>query len=347
MREIAERARVSLGTVSHVINGTAAVRDPLRQRVMQAIRDMSFQPSQLARGLRRNSTNMLGMVIPDITNPFFPAVVRGVEDVAYKCSYRVVLCNTDNDPAKEQSYLDELRSYRPAGLLVIPAAGSNLSAELGPAGASGPVICIDRCPADWKGDAVLVANEEGAYEATEYLFRMGHRRVATITGPLHLTNAIGRLAGFQRALSEHGIRLAPEYIQEGEFDRSSGHRIGFRLLNMLPRPTAIFAANDLMALGLLVAARELGIRCPEDLSIIGFDNLDFAALTNPELSSVHQSGYQLGATAARLLVERIGGKRGHAERVVLPTELKIRNSVASPRDADDSKGHGISIRGSE
>ena len=130
MRQIAERAEVSIGTVSHVINGTAKVREKLRLRVVEAIRSLGYQPSQLARGLRRNQTSMLGMIIPDVTNPFFPAVVRGVEDVAYKRSFRVVLCNTDNDPHKEISYLNELRSYRPAGLLVIPAAESHITAQL-------------------------------------------------------------------------------------------------------------------------------------------------------------------------------------------------------------------------
>ena len=145
MKQIAERAQVSLGTVSHVVNRTAPVRERLRVRVLEAIRSLGYQPSQLGRGLRRNSTNMLGMVIPDILNPFFPGVVRGVEDVAFKGSFRVVLCNTDNDPGKEKAYLDELRSYRPAGLLVIPSAGSNLSAELGPpTPTSVPVVCIDR-----------------------------------------------------------------------------------------------------------------------------------------------------------------------------------------------------------
>jgi LacI family transcriptional regulator len=334
MKQIAERAQVSLGTVSHVINGTAPVRDRLKQRVLEAMRGLGYKPSQLARGLRRNSTNMLGMVIPDITNPFFPGVVRGVEDVAFKGSYRVVLCNTDNDPAKEKAYLDELRSYRPAGLLIIPAAESNLSAELGPPSPDRvPIVCIDRRPAEWQGDAVLVANEEGAFAATEYLLKMGHTRLATIAGPSHLTNAVGRLNGFRKALQKSGIKLIPEYIQEAQFDRSSGYRSAIRLLSMLPRPTAIFAANDLMALGAFLAARELRLRCPEDISIIGFDNLDIAMFTDPPLTSVHQSGYQLGATAARLILERIKGKKGRAQQIVLPTELKIRNSVAPPHDS--------------
>ncbi|MGA8232917.1 MAG: LacI family DNA-binding transcriptional regulator [Candidatus Acidiferrales bacterium] len=331
MKHIAERAQVSLGTVSNVVNGTTPVREHLRERVLEAIRTLGYQPSQLARGLRRNSTNMLGMVIPDITNPFFPGVVRGVEDVAFKGSYRVVLCNTDNDPAKEQAYLDELRSYRPAGLLVIPAVESNLAAELGlPMPSHVAVVCIDRRPADWKGDAVLAANEEGAFQATEHLLNMGHTRVASICGPSHVTTALERLAGFRKALAKQGVRIPPEYIQEAKFDRESGYRSAMCLLTMSPRPTAIFAANDLVALGALMAARELGLNCPKDVSVIGFDNLDIGMFTDPALSSVHQPGYQMGARAARLILERIKGKKGRAQQIVLPAELRLRNSVAPP-----------------
>ena len=328
MRQIAERAEVSIGTVSHVINDTAKVREKLRQRVLEAIRSLGYQPSQLARGLRRNQTSMLGMIIPDITNPFFPAEVRGVEDVAYKRSYRVVLCNTDNDPDKEMSYFNELRSYRPAGLLVIPAAESEIAAPLKLLATSGPpVVCLDRRPSGWNGDVIVVANEAGAYRATRHLLQMGHKQLAVITGPLHLANASERLRGFKRAVAEAKVNIEPEYIQEARFERNSGYEAAMRLLRMLPRPTAIFACNDLMALGVLLAARESGLRCPEDLSIVGFDNLDVAEFTAPALTSVHQPGYQLGTTAARLLLERIDGLKAPPKRTVLQTELKIRNSV--------------------
>lgn len=331
MKQIAERAQVSIGTVSHVINGTASVRDKLRRRVLDAIASLGYQPSQLARGLRRNSTNMLGMVIPDITNPFFPRVVRGVEDVAFEASYRVVLCNTDNDSVKEKAYVDELRSYRPAGLLVIPAAQRSLSFNSEyPMAAGLPAVYLDRRPAGWRGDAVVAANEEGAFQATSYLVKAGHTRLAMLTGPSHLTNASERLAGFRRAISQHKIRIGQEYVQETRFDRETGYRASMRLLRMLPRPTAIFASNDMVALGTLLAIREMGLKCPRDISVMGFDDLEFGMFTDPALSSVHQSGYQLGATAARLLLERILGTRLSSRQVVLPTELRIRNSVAPP-----------------
>jgi DNA-binding LacI/PurR family transcriptional regulator len=334
MRQIAERAKVSIGTVSHVINETAAVRPKLRERVLEVIRSMGYQPSALAQGLRKNRTNMLGMVIPDITNPFFPSVVRGVEDVAYKRSFRVILCNADNDPAKEASYVSELRSYRISGLLIIPAGGADIVDHLKAyASASVPVVCIDRVPDGWKGDAVLVANTEGAYQATRYLIQMGHKRLAVISGPLGLTNSAERLQGFTCALNEAGIAIEPEFVQESRFDTVSGYQAALRLLRMLPRPTAIFACNDLMAFGVLQAARELGLRCPEDISIAGFDSLEFTKFTDPSLTSVYQPGYQLGATAARLLLERVDGLRSAPKKVVLPTDLKKRNSVGPPHAA--------------
>ena len=344
MRQIADRAGVSIGTVSHVINETATVRPKLRGRVLEAIRSMGYQPSALAQGLRKNRTNMLGMVIPDITNPFFPGVVRGVEDVAYKRSFRVILCNADNDPSKEESYVRELRSYHIAGLLIIPAAGADIASHLRAyASASVPVVCIDRVPDGWKGDAVLVANAEGAYLATRHLIEMGHKRLAVIAGPLGLTNAAERLKGFTRALNEARIEIEPEFVQEARFDTASGYQAALRVLRMLPRPTAIFACNDLMAFGVLQAARELNLRCPDDVSIAGFDSLEFTKFTDPSLTSVYQPGYQLGATAARLLLQRVDGLRSAPKKVLLPTELKRRNSVGPPSAAAmDKSGQSMS-----
>lgn len=341
MRQIAERAEVSIGTVSHVINGTAKVREKLRQRVLEVIRSLGYQPSEVARGLRKNQTSMLVMMIPDVTNPFFPAVLRGVEDVAYKSSFRVVLCNTDNDRRKEISYLNEMCSYRPSGWLIIPSVDSDVATHFR-SHAGPPVVCIDRQAQGWNGDVVLVANDAGAFSATRHLLRLGHRQLAVITGPLHLANAVERLAGFRRALAAAKVPIEADYIQEAQFDRDSGYHAAKRLLRMLPRPTAIFACNDLMALGVLMAARELGLQCPDELSVVGFDDLDFAEFTAPALTTVHQAGYQLGTAAARLLLERIAGSTQAPQRLVLPTELKVRQSVSSPHPR-----HATSRRGAE
>jgi DNA-binding LacI/PurR family transcriptional regulator len=173
MHQIARAAAVSLGTVSHVINDTATVREPLRQRVLAAVKSLGYEPNELSRGLRLNRTNIIGVIIPDITNPFFPGVVRGIEDVAYKDSYRLVLCNTDNDPHKEALCLGQLKSFLPAGILLIPAPDSTISKNIsGP-----PVVCVDRRPDGWKGDIVTVANRDGAYKAAKHLIEMGHRQI--------------------------------------------------------------------------------------------------------------------------------------------------------------------------
>jgi DNA-binding LacI/PurR family transcriptional regulator len=331
MKDIARIAGVSLGTVSNVLNETAAVREPVRQRVLQAVQAAGYQPSQLARALRRDKTNMIGMIIPDITNPFFPAVVRGAEDVAFTNGYRLVLCNTDNDHSKELVHLNELRTYLPAGLIVIPSNFSDLTAQAEVYRQAGTgVVCIDRLPKNWRGDSVTADNEEGAYNATRFLLQMKHTKLAAITGPLHLTNAKERLDGFRRAVHESRLRLAPEYIQETTFDKQGGYSKALILLRLVPRPTAIFAGNDMIALGALLAIREAGLRCPEDVSLMGFDDLDIAETTNPSLSSVSQSGYQLGTTAARILLDRLEGDKGPAKHLVLQTSLKLRHSVAAP-----------------
>ena len=343
MKQIARMADVSLGTVSHVLNGSARVREPLRRRVLEAVEALGYQPSQLARGLRRDKTNMIGMIIPDVTNPFFPAVVRGAEDLAFSNGYRLVLCNTDNDHAKELAHLNELRTYLPSGLIVIPSNFSDLTAQAQHYRKAGTaVVCVDRLPKHWNGDSVTANNEEGAYRATRHLLQLGHKRLATITGPLHLTNAQERLAGFRRALREAGIVIAPEYVQETTFEKSGGYRKGGLMLRLLPRPTAIFAGNDMIAFGLLLAIREAGLRCPDDVSVIGFDNLDLAEMTNPSLSSVSQPGYQLGMTAAQILLDRVSGDDGPPKHYVLETVVTLRESVISPdhaRDAAINHGH--------
>lgn len=348
MKDIARIAGVSLGTVSNVLNETAGVREPVRQRVLQAVQAAGYQPSQLARALRRDKTNMIGMIIPDITNPFFPAVVRGAEDVAFTNGYRLVLCNTDNDHSKELVHLNELRTYLPAGLIVIPSNFSDLTAQAEVYRRAGTgVVCIDRLPKNWSGDSVTADNEEGAYNATRFLLQMKHTKLAAITGPLHLTNAKERLDGFKRAIHESRLRLAPEYIQETTFDKQGGYSKALILLRLVPRPTAIFAGNDMIALGALLAIREAGLRCPEDVSLMGFDDLDIAETTNPSLSSVSQSGYQLGTTAARILLDRLDGDKGPAKHLVLQTSLKLRHSVAAPTLASGLDSTAATKRGAK
>src|SRR5258708_5737631 len=237
MQEIAKMAGVSLGTVSHVLNNTAKVREKKRTRVLEAIQAAGYQASKLARGLRRETINMIGMIIPDITNPFFPAVVRGAEDLAFSNGYRLILCNTDNDHSKELIHLNELRTYLPAGLIVIPSNFSDLTAQAESYRRAGTgVVCIDRLPKNWSGDSVTADNEAGAYNATRHLIQLGHTRLATITGPLHLTNAEERLRGFKRAMKDAKLHLSSEYVQETSFDRQGGYAKTLVFLRLIPPP---------------------------------------------------------------------------------------------------------------
>src|ERR1035437_4221726 len=225
MKQIAQMAGVSLGTVSHVINNSARVREPLRRRVLDAVDALRYQPSALARGLRRDKTNMIGMVIPDVTNPFFPAVVRGAEDTAFANGYRLVLCNTDNSHAKEMEHLHQLRTYLPAGLIIIPASFGKLSEEVESFRRSGAaVVFLDRMPRNWKGDSVTVANDDGAFRAVQYLIQLGHKRIACVTGPLHLTNAQERLAGYRRALKLAGLPIPGAYVRKSTFYTGGGYK---------------------------------------------------------------------------------------------------------------------------
>lgn len=339
MKQIAQLAGVSLGTVSHVLNDTVRVREPLRQRVLDAVEATGYQPSQLARGLRREKTNILAMIIPDILNPFFPGVVRGVEDVAFANGFRLVLCNTDNDHEKEVVHLSALQTYLPSGVIVIPSDSSDLTVHAEAyqkAGAA--VVVLDRLPRNWTGDSVTTNNLAGAANATAYLLGLGHRRLAAITGPLHLTNSRDRLKGFQRALKHAGVPQTAGYTQESSFDRAGGYAKTKILLRMVPRPTAILAFNDLIALGALMAIHEAKLHCPDDVSLIGFDGLDLTETTTPQLSSVYQSPYQMGAEGAKLVLERLEKRHTSARKVVLKTELRLRDSVGPPRTTKRATG---------
>jgi len=322
MHDIARLADVSIGTVSHVINGKVPVRPEVRARVQKVIDELKYQPNHLSRALRTHRTNLIGMIIPDTMNPFFPAVVRGVEDVAFRSSYRLLLCNADNDTAKEEAYLSDLRSFLPAGIILIPTFEHKL-----PWVNEFPIVCIDRRPPDWEGDSVTVENFEGGYKAGRHLTIAGHSTIGIVRGPFNVVTANDRIRGFQKALDEKGVELQPEYIHQGVFSQESGYTCAMRLLRLVPRPTAIFAANDLMAIGVLAAVKALKLKCPQDVSIIGFDGLGLTDITEPALTSIIQPSYQLGSTAARLLLNRIGGDTSPAQHIVLKTELAMKDSV--------------------
>ncbi len=308
-----------------MLNSPEKVGGVRRRRVEKVIQRLGYQPSRLARGLRRKTTDLLGVIIPDITNPFFPSIVRGVEDVAFCEGFRLVLCNADNDPAKERIYFNDLRTFQPAGIIIIPSLESRLQQEI--ADSALPVVIVDRRPKWWRGDVVVANNEKGGYGVGEHLVGMGHRVLAVIGGPSKISSAQERMLGFRRALGAAGIRLQREYIRQVPFTAEAGFTAALELLELDPRPTAIFACSDLLASGVLAAARKCKLRCPENVSIVGFDDLDFASLSEPSLTTVYQPGYQMGVTACTLLLERVRGSLVPPEQRVLDTELRERKSV--------------------
>lgn len=336
IKQIAKLAGVSIGTVSNVLNGLPSVREPARSRVLEVMDSLGYQPSLLGRALRKDKTNMIVMIVPDITNPFFPGIVRGAEDVAFQNGYRLVLCNSDNDYTKESAYMRELRTYRPSGLIIVPS-DPNRSEEEARAyvNAGTAVVYMDRIPPRWRGDAVTGAHEAGAYDATRHLISLGHKRIATITGPIEGTSAAERLTGFRRAMKEAKLLVPPEYIQESSFNRSGGREKAALLLRLRTRPTAIFAANDLIAMGAIKATREAGLSCPHDVSIFGFDNLEMDDETVPSLSTVDQFIPELGVRAAQIVINRVAGDVSPAKRICIPTSLRLRGSTGAlkPRTA--------------
>jgi DNA-binding LacI/PurR family transcriptional regulator len=251
-------------------------------------------------------------------------VVRGAEDVAFREGFRLILCNADNDPAKELVYFRDLRMFQPAGMIVIPSLESLLEPELQDPAL--PVVFVDRSPAWWRRDTVVADNEAGGFAVGQHMVAKGHRRLAAI-GAIGLSSVGDRIEGFRRALCAAGIELDPESVRKARFSAQAGFEETLHLLDLEPRPTGIFVVSDRLAAGALRAIRERGLRCPEDVSLVGFDDMDFAGMALPPLTTVFQPGYQMGANACTLLLSRVRGCVDPFAQVVLPTELRIRSSV--------------------
>lgn len=323
--DIAKLARVSVGTVSNVVNGKRKVREDYRNRVLAAMEELDWQPNALAQGLRRIHSSIIAMILSDISNPFFPTVVRGVEDVLSRFGYRMLLSNTDNNARTEVEAYSDMRAFNPGGFLVIPSPESRLDGVM--RATRRPLVYVDRKPEGWTGDSVVIDNEGGAYQAMNHLLRSGHRRFGLVTGPMQLPIIRERMAGVERACAEFGVEIGREFRQECEYNRQGGHMAARNLLNLLPRPTAIFAFSDLIAAGTVQAIREAGLKCPDDVSVVGFGNIEATELMEPSLTTIHQSGYQMGVRAAQLLLDRIENMSHKPEQIVLPTELRVRYST--------------------
>ena len=315
-----------MGTVSNVVSGARAVRPETRERVERAIAELGFRPNTIARALIRRRTQTVGMVIPDVTNPFFSDLIWEVERALTDADYAVVFGNSANDPGRERRYLEAFLSRRVDALVVVVTAGADLDFVRGLA-AEVPTVFVDRLvPTDV--ESVVGDNDAGMALVVDHLVGLGHRRLALVNGDAGLETARARAAGVGAALARHGLELAA--CSSGAFTLESGDEQARRLLAGDSRPTAVVAANDLLAMGVLAAAVRGGLSVPEDVSVTGYDDIAYAAFTSPPLTTVRQPARTMGEEAVRLLLARLEGDESAPRRVVVEPELRARSSTGPP-----------------
>src|ERR1044071_10431529 len=279
IREVAESAGVSYATVSHVINNTRVVTQETRERVLAAMATLDYHPNALARSLRQGKTNTMGLVLPDSANPFFAEISRSIEDEAFKNGYSVFLCNTELDTKRELFYVDVLSKKQVDGIIFVAAGDQPDSLDF-LRRQNMSVVMIDRDLPNVEVDVVLTDHQLGGYLATKHLIELGHQRIACIAGPSSITPSAERITGYQKALAEAGLPCDENLMVRGDYHAQSGLDVTNTILTMTPRPTAIFALNDLMALGALRAAAEAGYSVPKDLAVVGYDDLEITHFTN-------------------------------------------------------------------
>ncbi len=329
IRDVASHAGVSVATVSRVINNSPhKVHRATRQRVLRTVSRLGYHPNIVAQGLRRGTSRSIALIVPDISNPFFPAIARGVEDVARRHGYALLLGNTDGDAEREHAYLDILRKRWVDGVLFASAGGDDR--HLRALRADGvPAVLIARDAADGAIDTVVVDSFAGMRLATSHLLRLGHRRIAYIGGPHALSVARERRRGYRQALCDFNVRPDPSLIVAGDFRVDGGRAAVRRLLARRRAFTAVVAANDLTAIGALEALRAAGRRIPDDVAVVGFDDIPFAAFVDPPLTTVAQPTYRLGALAMERLLALMNGEAVTARRIVLAPQLVVRRSCGA------------------
>jgi LacI family transcriptional regulator len=341
IRDVARLADVSIATVSAVINGKGGVSDKLVLRVQEAMATLDYHPNHVARSLKVRQTNTVGMVIPDVTNPFYTDVMRGVEDEARRNNYSVIICNANEDPELERRQLSTLFSRRVDGVLLAPtdshAAQDRLTRR------RFPLVFFDRIPTDFSGAAVVTDNVEASRLAARHLIGLGHERIAIIAGRLNLSNGLERLEGFRQALQEAHLPLREGCLRFGDFRLETGYQCGMELMQLPNPPTAVFCCNNKMTLGLMRSLGELHIPCPERISVLGFDDFDWAANFSPRLTTVAQPTYQMGKIAVELLLNKLRARKGtlgnsEDKIVTLKSELHVRDSTAPPYTATPNRG---------
>lgn len=332
IRDVAKRAGVAPITVSRVINDTSYVSQETRERVEAAVEELGYVPNMLGPSLRFKQTMTLALVLTDITNPFWTTVARGVEDVAQANGYSIILCNTDESEIKQEQYLQMLLRRRIDGILLAPASSSDPKPVQLIQKQGIPVVLLDRQIADVEVDIVRADSEDGAYRLTEHLLSLGHRQIAMLTGPQTVSTAVDRANGYRRAMTDARLPDSASQIQWGEFTQDSGYAMANRALDASPPPTALFAANNFIAIGVLHALREKGLHVPDDIALVTVDDTPQTFLIDPFLTIVSQPAREMGQQAAQLLLDRLNDAVDAEYRhIVLPTEMFIRAS--SNRDA--------------
>ncbi len=325
IREIAKLANVSIGTVSRVLNNKeTGYTEETKAKVLDVVKKYDYIPNSAARALSTQSTKTLGCIIPDICNPFFPELARGIEDMAGSHGYHIFLCNTDLDAQKEESYVYTLLERQVDGLLFASSTATTPKNITRIQKVNKPIILLDACMHDEAIPHVYIDNCFGVYTATKHLIEKGHTSIAFITGSMNLSTSKERLRGYKMALEEAGLPIQEQLITEGDYTVEGGFR-AMELLH-LQSYTGLIASNDLMAYGVYKYARTQGIRIPEELSVIGFDNLSFSQIIDPPLTTVSQPAYELGQYAAEMLIKCLQGMDTPSYHLYKPT-LIVRESV--------------------
>ncbi|MDC3423281.1 LacI family transcriptional regulator [Aquibacillus sp. 3ASR75-11] len=321
IKDVAKLAQVSVATVSRVLNSNGYVNPTTKERVNKAISDLNYRPNDVARSLFKGRSKMIALFVPDIMNPYFPELARAVEDVTNQHDYTFVLCNTDDDIEKEITYLNALQQKSVDGIIIVSSTINKEHIQH----INVPIIALDRILSS-DLSSVTVTNREGAKEATEYLKEIGCERIAHICGPENASNTVQRLRGYLDVVKDEDWFLS-SYVVSGGYNFDKAVEVTINLLKDHPEVDGIFAANDVMGVGVMKAAQSLGLRVPEDLSIIGFDGIALGKTTSPSLTTMAQPIYDIGARAAEILIEHINDKELLRKREEFTVKLIEREST--------------------
>ncbi|MBZ0296598.1 MAG: LacI family transcriptional regulator [Anaerolineae bacterium] len=337
--DVARESGVSTSTVSRALNNYRYVKPSTRNKVLRIAEKLGYVPNQQARSLAGGRSNLIGVLVPNLSNSYISEIIRGIDDELVNSSYNLILYTTHRHQGKESSIVASIANGAADGLLLVVPLLPTTSTYLDELQQRDfPYVLIDQFDMTKKSAMVNTNNLQGAYEATQYLINLGHRRIGFITGMQGLNSTSERLGGYKQALADNAIALENDLIVEGDFGRSGGYEGGQKLMSLPQPPTAIFASNDLSALGLIEAIRGQGLQIPEDLSIIGFDDVPQVSLDYPRLTTVRQPLGEMGRIAVKILLEHIENPVRTMRQITLATQLIVRDSCKPPRDAHAAEG---------